>query len=559
MSRSLNLAVSRRLDLRLRPETKHLIILIVAAAATLIPTLIWGIPSNHDLSNHFRFALPFHDALRSGNLYPGWLADSNHGFGDASFRFYPPALYYLLALVKMAAGSWYAATVVTFAALSVLGALGVYLWTREFAPSETAMLAGIFFAVAPYRLNQFFQATLLAEFAGAAVLPFVFAFAVRLCRHGGRKNIAGLAAAYALLVLTHLPLAVIGSLALGGYALLSLEKGRRLRALSQLGAAICIGLLASASYWTTMLAELHWIRADNINPDPSVDYRKNFVLSTLSPDYLNVWWMNILLLASLAMFWPAIVIFFKKSAPLSSNRRRIYGLGIFMLLTLFMATPLSQPIWMILSPLQQTQFPWRWLSITSMVMAMMLAMAIPFWKRVAESKRRPMLILAAGTVLISFGFSAFHIIREATWLTPTEFQQTLDSIPGSQGVTQWWPVWVHEPLPKMDEPVEVMNRATVIDRWLPEQRTFHVAAGETTEARVRTFFYPHWKASAGNRDLPVRPDANGALLITLPKEAAEIKLEFREPPRSRYAAGFSLLGWALVLGLSFGRKQSLKN
>src|SRR4029079_17587291 len=104
--------------------------------------------------------------------------------------------------------------------LSIVGALGVYLWAREFGSSQIAMLAGILYSLAPYRLNQFFQATLLAEFAGAAVLPFAFAFSFRVCRHGGKKNIAGLAASYALLVLTHLPLAVIGPIPLGVYALL---------------------------------------------------------------------------------------------------------------------------------------------------------------------------------------------------------------------------------------------------------------------------------------------------------------------------------------------------
>lgn len=559
MSRSLNLTASRRFDLRLRPEAKHLLILIAVAAAVMAPTLYWGIPSNHDLSNHFRFALPFYDALATGKLYPGWLADSNHGFGDASFRFYPPALYYLLGVLRATTGSWYAATVLTFAGLSILGALGVYLWTREFASSEIAMLAGIFFAVAPYRLNQFFQATLLAEYAGAAVLPFVFAFAVRLCRKGEPKNVAAVAAAYALLVLTHLPLAVIGSIALVAYALLSLEKGRRLRTLAQLALAIGIGFAASASYWTTTLAELHWIRADNINPDPSVDYRKNFVLSTFSPDYLNVWWMNILLLATFAMFWPAVVVFSEKRPELASSRRSTMTLGLFLLFTLFMATPVSRPLWMILRPLQQTQFPWRWLSLTSMIFAVLLGLAIPCWKRFSRRAQRPIMILAAGTMLVSLSFSVFHIIREATWLTPTEFQQTLNAIPGSQGVTQWLPVWVHDPLPTMNDQVEIPNRAAVVKSWQPEQRIFHVEAGDSTEARVRTFYYPHWKASTGDRNLSVHPDSSGALVIALPKEAADIKLEFREPSRSHYAAGFSLLGWGLIAGLLFRRKQPSNN
>src|SRR5713101_849076 len=272
-ARSLSLSASRSFASSLSPEPRHLIILVLVAAATIAPTLFWGVPSNRDLSNHFRFALPFYDALRSGHLYPGWLAEANHGFGDASFRFYPPALYYLLALTRTLAGNWYLATIITFSALSVLGAVGVYFWAREFGSSELAMWSGILYSVAPYHLNQFFQAVMLAEFAGAAVLPFAFAFTERVCKRRRKRDVAGLAAVYAVLILTHLPLAVIGSMALAVYALLRIDRNHRFATWLCLASSVALGLAASACYWTTMLVELTWIRADNVSPEPGLDYR----------------------------------------------------------------------------------------------------------------------------------------------------------------------------------------------------------------------------------------------------------------------------------------------
>jgi len=147
-------------------------------------------------------------------------------------------------------------------------------------------------------------------------------------------------------------------------------------------------------------------------------------------------------------------------------------------------------------------------------------------------------------------------VREATWLSPAEFEQTISNIPGSAGVTQWLPVWAHEPLPTMTARVEAPNRAITIKRWEPQQRVFHVEAGGPTEARVQTFFYPHWKATAGGRNLAVHPDHDGTLVVALPGEATDVNLEFREPNRSRYAAGLSLLGWGLIGGLSLRRTRS---
>src|SRR6185295_8465757 len=104
-------------------ERRAIFTIIIVGIAAMIPMMIWGIPSGGDLPNHFRFVQPFYESIRSGNLYPSWLAESNYGFGDARFRFYPPGLYYLLSLFKSGTG-WYAASLLTFTFLSVAGGLG---------------------------------------------------------------------------------------------------------------------------------------------------------------------------------------------------------------------------------------------------------------------------------------------------------------------------------------------------------------------------------------------------------------------------------------------------
>src|SRR5215212_11585818 len=228
---------------------------VAISLAVVVPTLLWGIPSNLDLSNHFRFALPFYDAIAGGHLYPGWLAESNHGYGDPSFRFYPPTLYYVLAAARFVIGNWYGATLVVFVMVSITGALGMYFWARSILPAASASWAAFFYALAPYHLNQLYQATLLAEWAGSAVLPFVFGFVDRVCERGRRRDIAGLAATYGLLVFTHLPLAVIGSLALVVYALVRTGGTGRIRKLAKLSCGAVLGLSVSAIYWVTMVSE----------------------------------------------------------------------------------------------------------------------------------------------------------------------------------------------------------------------------------------------------------------------------------------------------------------
>src|SRR6476646_1990464 len=241
-SRVLPAQETRTWSIAASPAVRRVALVVAVSFLAILPVLVFGVPSNRDLSNHFRFALPFYDAITTGNFYPSWLAESNGGYGDPSFRFYPPALYYLLTLFRFVTGEWYVATLITIAVVAIAGGLGIYFWARTVLPSSQAMWVGLFYALAPYHLNQLYQATMLAEWAGSAVLPFVFGFVDRVCERGRRRDIAGLAATYGLLVFTHLPLAVIGSLALLVY---SLVKFRELRKLAKLSLAALLGLSVS--------------------------------------------------------------------------------------------------------------------------------------------------------------------------------------------------------------------------------------------------------------------------------------------------------------------------
>ena len=536
------------------PEAKRIALVVAVSLAAIVPVLVLGVPSNRDLSNHFRFALPFYDSIAAGNFYPGWLAESNGGYGDPSFRFYPPALYYLLALFRFVTGEWYAATLFTFATVSIAGGLGIYFWAKSILPSSQAMWASFIYAFAPYHLNQLYQATMLAEWAGSAVLPFVFAFLERVCVRGKRSDVAGLAACYALLVLTHLPLTVIASLAMPVYAFVRMERGRRVQTLAKLTGAAALGLCASSIYWVTMVSEMRWIGINDVEHDASADYRFNFLLSTLSPDNLNVWWMNILIVMTLLLAAPVVLLIRR---VVWSDRPELRPIAALTAFALFMAVPLSRPVWDLLAPLQQTQFPWRWMALITIGMALLTTAAIPLLNRSAQSGPRIKQLVILGAMGVSVAFSLSHIVREAHFLSPHDFDSTLSDVRGSASVNYWFPIWASSKTKSMPVAVEAGDRAVTVQTWTPETRHFSVAAGSAVEARVKTFYYPHWAATSGQQTLSTRPADNGVLLISLPPDAVSVDLAFQEPRRSRVSSFASLAGVLFIgfLAAPFRRRQ----
>jgi hypothetical protein len=223
----------------------------------------------------------------------------------------------------------------------------------------------------------------------------------------------------------------------------------------------------------------------------------------------------------------------------------------------FMAVPLSRPVWMLLRPLQETQFPWRWLVVISMGAAILTAAAPPRLIEADENSARIKRILIVGAMSIAVVFTLSHVVREAKFLPPADFERTLASVRGTSSIDYWLPVWASSTAQPMTAPVEAAGRSVSVQSWNPENRRFTVGAGDEIEARVRTFYYPHWTARSAGQVLHTRPDKDGVLLISLPANATVVDLVFEEPRRSRVSAVTSFAAFAFigVLAIPLRRKH----
>ena len=531
---------------------------LLAGAVVILPAILLGMPKNYDLANHYKFAIPFYEALRAGNLYPGWLATPNFGYGDPVVRFYPPALYYLLAAGRALTGNWYAGSLLVVTLVSALGSFAAYFWARSYVPPFLAVWAGVFYALMPYRLAEFYQAALLAEFTAGAALLFALAFMKRVCDQGRWRDVAGLAAAYAALILTHLPLAVFGSLTLLIYAVMNLTRANLKPVLARLICASVLGLVASSFYWVTMVGEMKWIVADGPNPDPMLSYRHNFIFSTFNPENESLWWVGLLAIATIAMSIPSIAAFAKRESTFS--RQSLIPLGVLLVLTIFMSTAISQPVWSIVPYLEKTQHPFRWLAVTSTIAPLLLAASIPAWRAQFAQRNRALALVMSGLVLMAVTFSFSQTVRGATFLSRTTFDQMIEPVKEAPSIVHWLPIWAEaraegkpsyeecNPLPSDQHKIEIAGRTVTINEWSDLHRTFQVGAGAPADALVHMFYYPHWIAVANGRVLTTRPDAQGSLLISLPPEALSVQLDFREPARAHVADGASVVAWFLILG-----------
>jgi hypothetical protein len=531
----------------LSSDAKGLALVVVSAVLVLVPVMIWGIPSGADLVNHYRFAVPFFDSLQQGNLQPGWLAESNGGYGDPRLRFYPPALYVLLAAIHSVA-SWYWASITSFVVLSTLGGLGVYLWTRAYVSPTYATFAAICYAFVPYRLNEIYQASLLAEYFASAVLPFVFAFIVRLCRKSRPIDMAGLAMSYALLVLSNLPLAVIGSLSALFFAFLQLDKDRLFKQVAVLAVSVILGLGLSAFFWVGMISELSWIKGNDVSSNVYYDYRVNFLFSPAALVNRNTWYANVLALALLAFLAPAVFVIGRKM------RKEVKAVLALVLFSFLMATPLSRPLWAVIPKLSQTQFPWRWLAVTSLAASVLVGLSFDKWVNVSKTRLRPLTLLPTLLFAGSLLFVATQIVWDTKYLNKQAFDALLPKIHEAASFKDWLPVNARNfiELPKMSSKVEAESRNVEIEAWNPELRRFEVAAGPSTTARIKTYYYPSWTATVNGNPIVVDSDANGVIQINVPEVQSTVEMKFGAPRYANASRTISALCMVLLGILMLG-------
>ena len=320
-----------------------------ALAALLVGPSLFATPMTHDsFWIDYVWAKQFSAELARGQIYPRWLPESFSGLGAPVFYFYPPLAFYAVALFDLAGAPTYAALLIAFGVFFFLSGWGGYLLFR--GEGKRPLLGAAFLVVAPYHLTDFYLRGALAESAAIALLPFL-ALGLRVLRN--ERRWLGTAIAYAMLIMTHLPMALLASIFLIVPAFALFREARR-----PLAMAVVTGIGLAAIYLIPALA-LASFR----------DEAQLYIEARLIPGYwglIGAHWndqfvvISHLLVAGIAL--PAALLWLKER-----DGRLLYCLAIcafaLVLVPFFWSLPLVAKV----------QFPFRILPFAELALAAYLA------------------------------------------------------------------------------------------------------------------------------------------------------------------------------------------
>ena len=239
-----------------------------AAIVLMLPSLLLGTMPSHSSMHNLTWAAQFSEQVRSGTLYPRWLADSYLGLGAPSFYFYPPLGFWVDALLSVATFDGLSTSYrlsITSALLLLASGFGMRAWLQQEGAGPTAaLLGGIAYMAAPYHLADHYIRGAFAEFVAYTTLPFtLWALALVARRHAAGPP--ALALCYAALVMSHLPTALLISLvAIPAYVLTVAWRVRDSDRwfLPRCAAGFALGLGLAAVYLLPALTLQHAVSID---------------------------------------------------------------------------------------------------------------------------------------------------------------------------------------------------------------------------------------------------------------------------------------------------------
>ena len=549
-----------------------------------------------------------YSAVTQGVFPVRWMPDAAFGLGYPFFNYYAALPLYVAALFKALGASYVLALKLTHLSGFLLAAFAMYGWMRASGANRAAAwLAAVAYTFAPFHLvNVYVRGDSLNEFWAFAFYPLCLWAALRLNNQlpitNNSRNwllVIGyrglpLALAYAALIFTHNISALIFSPFLGLYlfasfftspntqysipdtqstARLTFDVSRSLLFIVHCSLAIVIGLALSAFYWLPALRETEFaqlgaqttgffhyanhFRGLNLI-QPSLVFNYDIGSASTTPFAMGLAQTVLLALA-------LILVGANFIRDLRGERKRVtlYLFLVFgLLLSTFMLTRFSAPLWAGLPLLSFSQFPWRFLSVQSLFASALIGLAGQF--TIPNSKFTTSLVVLgiANCALSIAGLRPDFIPIADADLTAGRLQ-TYEYFTGNIGTTiryEYLPQWTQPRPYSSEEFIFGTVSLKVLDGEAGGERLEKRAASQTWNINVNSdsarvavplLYWPGWGARAGGKLLDVAPvDGLGWITFELPQGEHTIELKLGDTPTRRNASLISIIALLVAVALA---------
>ncbi|MGM0219079.1 6-pyruvoyl-tetrahydropterin synthase-related protein [Enterococcus sp. AZ126] len=336
------------------------------------------------------------ESLRNGLLLPKVSYFFIGGYGYASSLFYPDFYLYLPAILRVFNFSLATSFVIFAIGINIVTFILTYVSGRYMGLTKIkSYLFSLLYTLSIYRLQDFFNRQAIGELLAMSFFPLVLA-SLYLLKNGKENKWLLLTVAMTGIGLAHFISLEIISIFIGMYILLNSKNFFKKEVIVALLKAAGVTVLLLAFYLVPVFEQMHHVTFQvTSNPLTSISDRSYSLSELIANSFKNSVFhassanIGVILLFGLTIY---TVMIFKQN---SSNRELI----ILALLFMFMTTNLFP--WQLFdnTPLNTIQFPWRFLSIVTLLLAFLIANdSIGLFKKFPSSQ-----IILVMVILIGVG------------------------------------------------------------------------------------------------------------------------------------------------------------
>ncbi len=531
----------------------------IALVAILVAGPFWqieGIPvSTHDVEVHLHRSAAIERSFEQGVYWPRWFPTVYRGLGAPLFHHYNPGFHWFVAVAhRFGLGLDQALKLVVTAAL-VLSGFGVYAWLRYAFGRAACLTAAALYILHPALLTRtFYSGGDYPQMLALLLLPVsLWAFTALHARKSGFTWVAAILS-LAVLILSHMLMAMVGVLVLGAYWLFLGAGYHNTAGLTRCAAAAIAVALLSAGYWLPALADLPFVQYGNAR----------LRLAHYSEFFLH-WWQLFGIQSPImdsragnplnpidsfgAASWLALTAGLL-SVPFAAGRtRRVWCLAgaLFSLAALALASPISQFIWEALPALSIYQYPSRFLYVAPIGVLPVAALAVDAW---SEHRRwLPALGLLTAQILVIFPYLFPSHTPMFSPFMPVKSLDEEDTLAYEPFANAWGMSSFNEFLVKGADLRVATGDIAEPAASRPTWRSPHLAVADLSDQSepmlLRLHFHPSW--SAGER-AKLAPGPAGWVQVTELRDPEQpLVIRWNGTIWQRWGERFTLLGFIATL------------
>lgn len=521
----------------------------------------------HDFTHAARIA-EMSTALREGQLPVRWSANFGYGFGMPLFNFYAPLPYFVGALFDLLGVEVVNSLKLLYFLSSLLALVGAYLFGRLWLGRLASLtLAGVYL-LAPYRAVNLFVRGALSEAWAMAFLPWVLWAAWRWVDGRQRRHLLYLTLALAAIILSHNLTALMFIPLSGLLIFLYLLWKKQLRLIWPLLGSYVLAFALTAFYSLPSFMEkdytqIHKIFAGYFHYSHHFLYIRQFFQenwqyggSAWGPADDMSFFLGATGLVGLGVLAIILLRRWRKWHQLSTAVQ-FWLLASSTVLggSLFLTLLKSQWLWDHVFLLPYIQFPWRFLSLAALFLAILTAISVQLLR--AKSKRYLYFaVLMAALLYQTKYFQPSSYLDDPTALYYTDasrirqqMSETLpDYIPAQMADGEMLRAFSDQPLARSSAD-QIILQDVMVDRAHEKLILLDMKTDSVVDLKIAAF--PGWQLEIDGEPAPAQINEElGNLQIVMPAGEHKLSVVFTQQTPARLL-GNGLSGSALILLLYF--------